>query len=51
MNLDKNSSVLGRLLEELSWVGSTIGSYRTGGRGLENVLTAEVFQALDFLAC
>lgn len=49
MNLDKNSSVLGRLLEELSWVGSTIESYRTGGRGFENVLTAEVFQALDFL--
>ena len=45
----ENQSVLGRLLEELSWVGSTINSYREGGRGFENVLTAEVFQALDFL--
>lgn len=44
-----NNSVLGRLLEELSWVGSTIKAYRQGGRGYENVLTAEVFQALDFL--
>ncbi len=44
-----NSSVLGRLLEELSWVGSTIRDYRNGGRGYENVLTAEALQALDFL--
>ena len=44
-----NGSVLGRLLEELSWVGKTIKDYREGGRGFENVLTAEVFQALDFL--
>jgi len=44
-----NSSVLGRLLEELSWVGKTIKNYREGGRGYENVLTAEVFQSLDFL--
>lgn len=44
-----NSSVLGRLLEELSWVGSTIRDYRNGGRGYENILTAEAFQALDFL--
>ena len=44
-----NQSVLGRLLEELSWVGKTIRTYREGGRGFENVLTAEVFQALDFL--
>lgn len=49
MNLDKNCTVLGRLLEELSWVGNTIKGYRYGGRGFENVLTAEVFQALDFL--
>lgn len=44
-----NSSVLGRLLEELSWVGSTIRDYRNGGRGYENVLTAEALQGLDFL--
>lgn len=49
MNLDKNCTVLGRLLEELSWDGNTIKAYRYGGRGFENVLTAEVFQALYFL--
>lgn len=48
-NLQKNRSVLGRLLEELSWVGSTIRNYREGGRGYENVLTAEALQGLDFL--
>ncbi|PZO39038.1 MAG: hypothetical protein DCF19_15015 [Pseudanabaena frigida] len=50
MNLASNNPrVLGRLLEELSWVGNTIKDYREGGRGFENVLTAEVLQALDFL--
>lgn len=44
-----NASVVGRLLEELSWVGATIRNYRNGGRGYENVLTAEALQALDFL--
>jgi hypothetical protein len=44
-----NRSVLGRLLEELSWAGSSIRGYRQGGRGYENVLTAEVLGALDFL--
>lgn len=44
-----NSSVLGRLLVELSWAGSTIRDYRNGGRGYENVLTAEALQGLDFL--
>lgn len=44
-----NVSVVGRLLEELSWVGSKISEYRNGGRGYENVLTAEVFLGLDFL--
>lgn len=44
-----NSSVLGRLLEELSWVGATIRDYRDGGRGYENVLTAEALEGLDFL--
>jgi hypothetical protein len=36
------------LLEEISWEGNA-RHYRQGGRGLENVLTAEVFQAIDFL--
>jgi hypothetical protein len=44
-----NESVLGRLLEELSWEGSSIRKYRDGGRGAENVLTAEVLMGLDFL--
>ncbi len=44
-----NSSALGRLLEELSWVGATIRDYRNGGRGYENVLTAEALQGLCFL--
>ena len=44
-----NASVLGRLLEELSWAGNTIRNYREGGRGYENVLTAEALQGLDFL--
>ncbi len=44
-----NGSVVGRLLEELSWVGSKISDYRNGGRGYENVLTAEVLLGLDFL--
>ncbi len=42
-------SVIGRLLEEISWTGSQVKAFRGGGRGFENVLTAEVFQALDFL--
>src|SRR5687768_9343909 len=41
-------SIIGRLLEEISWEGNAT-HYREGGRGFENVLTAEVFQALDFL--
>lgn len=41
-------SALGRLLNELSWEGDPC-RYRHGGLGLENVLTVEVFQALDFL--
>lgn len=47
--LPRHSSVVARLLEELSWVGPTIRDYRNGGRGYENVLTAETLQALDFL--
>jgi hypothetical protein len=41
-------SALGRLLEEISWEGNA-RHYRLGGQGYENVLTAEVLQALDFL--
>lgn len=43
-----NSSPIGRLLEEISWEGNA-RAYRSGGRGRENVLTTEVFLALDFL--
>jgi hypothetical protein len=42
------ASALGRLLNEISWEGNA-RKYRSGGPGLENVLTVEVFQALDFL--
>lgn len=41
-------SAIRRLLDELSWEGNA-RKYHDGGLGLENVLTAEVFQALDFL--
>lgn len=41
--------MIGRLLTELSWSGRSIRQYRHGGAGFENVLTAEVMQALDFL--
>lgn len=40
-------SMVGKLLEEVSWEHAT--NYRQGGRGRENVLTAEVMMALDFL--
>lgn len=49
MDVERNASALGRLLEEISWVGSSVRDYRNGGRGYENVLTVEVFQSLDFL--
>ena len=44
-----NDSVVGRLLEEISWEGRRSRMYRQGGRGIENVLTAQVLQALDLL--
>ena len=44
----ENSSIIGRLLDEISWEGNA-KKYRGGGRGIENVLTAEVFTSLDFL--
>ena len=37
------------MLEEISWQGAQVKGYRGGGVGFENVLTIEVFQALDFL--
>jgi hypothetical protein len=46
--MDATDSALSRLLSEISWEGDAC-KYRDGGLGLENVLTVEVFQALDFL--
>jgi len=43
-----DDSPIGRLLDELSWEGNA-RKYRNGGRGLENVLVTQVFQALDLL--
>ncbi|MDQ0733797.1 hypothetical protein [Arthrobacter agilis] len=40
-------SMIARLLEEISWERAV--KYRNGGRGMENVLTAEVLIALDLL--
>lgn len=40
--------MLGRLLEEISWDGHA-RVYRQGGRGRENVLTAEALQVLNAL--
>jgi hypothetical protein len=48
VNDTTRSSTISRLLEEISWEGNA-RRYRNGGRGRENVLTAEVFNALDFL--
>jgi hypothetical protein len=42
------ASTIRRLLDEVSWEGNA-SRYRGGGLGRENVLTAEVIQALDFL--
>lgn len=42
-----SGSMLGRLLEEVSW--ERAASYCEGGRGRENVLSAEVLLALDYL--
>ncbi|BBD63444.1 hypothetical protein NIES2109_62940 (plasmid) [Nostoc sp. HK-01] len=49
MNITSNSKVIGQLLQQISWVGNTVKAYRNGGQGFEDVLTAEVFLALDFL--
>lgn len=45
----KNESVIGRLLEEISWDGRGVRAFRDGGRGRENVLTAEVLLPLSLL--
>jgi hypothetical protein len=42
------TSAIRHLLDEISWEGNA-RKYRSGGLGKENVLTTEVFQALDFL--
>lgn len=42
-----SSSIIGKLLEEISWEKAR--DYRAGGQGRENVLTAEVLVGLDFL--
>lgn len=49
MEEPRNTSVIGRLLDEVSWVGSKVPDYRGGGRGHENVLTAEVLLPLTYL--
>lgn len=46
--MEHDHSAVERLLQEISWEGNA-RHYRKGGRGFENVLTAEVFQVLDFL--
>ena len=46
--VSRMSSAIRRLLDEISWEGNA-SKYRDGGLGRENVLTAEVLQALDFL--
>ncbi len=42
-------SILQQLLVEISYDGATVSRYKRGGLGMENVLTAEVLQGLDFL--
>jgi hypothetical protein len=44
-----NTTIIGRLLEEISWEGKRVRLYRHGGRGMENVLTAEVLLPLSYL--
>jgi hypothetical protein len=46
--VEKAPSAIGRLLQEISYEGNA-RHYHIGGRGLENVLSVEVFQAIDFL--
>ncbi|WP_354146849.1 hypothetical protein [Arthrobacter sp. 754] len=46
-SITASSSIVGKLLEEISWEKAR--DYRAGGQGRENVLTAEVLVGLDFL--
>lgn len=46
-SFNASSSIVGKLLEEISWERAR--DYRAGGQGRENVLTAEVLVGLDFL--
>ncbi len=47
--MDSPPSVFGRLIYEIAWDAGAKDYLKEGGRGYENVLTAEVFQALDYL--
>ncbi|MDN3935686.1 hypothetical protein QWJ39_05100 [Arthrobacter sp. YD4] len=49
MEAGHKPSVISRLLHEISWEGRKVKLYRDGGRGMENALTAEVFQGLSNL--
>jgi hypothetical protein len=50
MEPNHNSAVIGRLLTEISWQGNKVKEqYRDGGRGIENILTAETIMPLDLL--
>ena len=49
MTKKHDDSILNHLLREMSWEGRKIKAFREGGHGFENVLTAEAFQAIDFL--
>lgn len=44
------ASPIGKMLSDISWEGRLVSKkYRDGGRGKENVLTTEIFLALQFL--
>lgn len=47
--MTSSPTALGRLLTVVSWEGAAVRAYRRGGRGLENVLTADVLNALEAL--
>jgi hypothetical protein len=47
--MSREPSIIQQLLNEISYDGATVKRYHGGGLGLENVLTAEVLQGLDFL--
>lgn len=50
MAQEEHRSAFRALVHGMSWEGRTVvRKYRDGGKGVEEVLTAEVFQALQFL--